>query len=70
MDGTQPNNNADVFAGRDTTRVPFQVYQDPAIYQAELQKIFYGPTWNYVGLECEVPKTGDSAVTSSANAKS
>lgn len=59
MDGTRRSGNADVFAGRDTTRVPFKVYDDPEIYQAELQNIFYGPTWNYVGLECEIPNTGD-----------
>jgi phenylpropionate dioxygenase-like ring-hydroxylating dioxygenase large terminal subunit len=59
MDGAPTGNNADVFAGRDTTRVPLKVYEDPGIYQTELRKIFYGPTWNYVGLECEVPDVGD-----------
>ena len=43
----------------DTTRVPFRVYRDPALYATEMERIFYGPTWNYVGLECEVPQPGD-----------
>ena len=24
-----------------------------------MDRIFYGPTWNYVGLECEIPNPGD-----------
>ena len=59
MDGPQPDKGRDIFAGTDTTRVPFRVYEDQDIYKAELERIFYGPTWNYVGLECEVPKEGD-----------
>jgi salicylate 5-hydroxylase large subunit len=59
MGGKSFSSNGDPFSGLGTTRVPFSVYQDPAIYADELQNIFYGPTWNYVGLECEVPKPGD-----------
>ncbi|QAA95383.1 aromatic ring-hydroxylating dioxygenase subunit alpha [Pollutimonas thiosulfatoxidans] len=40
------------------TRVPFWVYTDPDIYQRELDTFFYGPSWNYVALECEVPEKG------------
>ncbi|MCK9513649.1 MAG: aromatic ring-hydroxylating dioxygenase subunit alpha [Pigmentiphaga sp.] len=43
----------------DTSRIPFQVYTDPAIYQRELERIFYGRHWSYVGLDCEVPNPGD-----------
>lgn len=49
----------DAFAGVDSTRVPLKIYQEPDIYAAELQRIFYGPTWNYVGLDAEVPHEGD-----------
>ena len=32
------------------TRVPFWVYTDPAIFEREMDKFFYGPTWNYVAV--------------------
>jgi apoptosis-inducing factor 3 len=41
------------------SRIPDWVYTDQAIYDREVEKIFHGPTWNFVALECEVPKTGD-----------
>lgn len=41
------------------TRVPFQVFSDPAIYAEEQQKIFRGPVWNYLCLEVEIAKEGD-----------
>ena len=59
MDGTQHGKNEDIFVGRDTTRVPFKVYEDEEIYRLELERIFYASTWNYVGLDCEVPNPGD-----------
>ena len=37
---------------------PQLVYTDPAIFQKEMDVFFGGKTWNYVGLECEVPETG------------
>lgn len=40
------------------TRIPNWVYTDPAIFQKEMDVFFAGQTWNYVGLECEVPETG------------
>jgi salicylate 5-hydroxylase large subunit len=42
-----------------SSRVPFWVYTDSDTYQEELQRIFYGPHWSYVGLEAEVPNVGD-----------
>ncbi|KZD07977.1 FAD-dependent oxidoreductase [Oceanibaculum pacificum] len=41
------------------TRVPDWVYTDDHIYGLEVEKIFKGHTWNYVGLEAEIPKAGD-----------
>ena len=41
------------------SRVPYWIYSDQDIYQRELQRIFYGPSWNYVALEIEIPKAGD-----------
>jgi salicylate 5-hydroxylase large subunit len=40
-------------------RVPYWIYTDNAIYRRELQRIFEGPTWNYVALECEIATPGD-----------
>lgn len=40
------------------TRVPYWIYTDPEIYRRELETFFYGPSWNYVALECEVPEPG------------
>jgi salicylate 5-hydroxylase large subunit len=40
-------------------RVPYWIYTDQSIYQRELERIFKGPTWNYVALECEIPQPGD-----------
>ncbi len=42
-----------------SSRVPFWAYTDEQPYQRELEKIFYGPHWCYVGLEVEIPNTGD-----------
>ncbi len=42
-----------------SSRVPFWVYTDAQLYQQELQKIFYGDHWSYIGLEVEIPNTGD-----------
>ncbi len=41
-----------------SSRVPSPVYTDEAIYQRELERIFYGPHWSYVGLEIEIPDAG------------
>ncbi|MFT5539461.1 MAG: salicylate 5-hydroxylase large subunit [Alphaproteobacteria bacterium] len=41
------------------TRVPYWVYSDPKVFQREMDVIFGGPTYNYIGLECEIPNPGD-----------
>lgn len=40
-------------------RIPDWVYTNQEIYQREVEKIFRGRTWNYVGLEAEIPNQGD-----------
>jgi salicylate 5-hydroxylase large subunit len=47
------------WAGTGSSRVPFWAYTDPALYRQELERIFYGPHWCYVGLEAEIPNLGD-----------
>ncbi len=39
--------------------IPDWVYTSHAVYDAEMDKIFRGRTWNFVGLEAEIPNTGD-----------
>jgi anthranilate 1,2-dioxygenase large subunit len=46
-----------------TTRVPYQVFLDPAIYAQEQERIFRGPIWSYVALEAEVPNPQDFKAT-------
>lgn len=40
------------------TRVPYWIYADRGLYERELETIFYGPTWNYVGFADEVREKG------------
>ena len=47
----------------DVSEVPYRVYTDKAIYEAEQRNIFQGPTWNLLGLECEIPNPGDFKAT-------
>jgi salicylate 5-hydroxylase large subunit len=41
------------------SRIPYWVYMDPEVYEREQRRIFQGPTWNYAGLEAEIPNPGD-----------
>ena len=58
-----PEHSLSRWAGTGSSRVPFWAYTDAQLYQQELQKIFYGPHWSYVGLEVEVPNVGDFKLT-------
>jgi salicylate 5-hydroxylase large subunit len=40
-------------------RIPLWAYSDATVYARELERIFYGPHWSYVGLEAEIPNIGD-----------
>ncbi|MBM3509275.1 MAG: Rieske 2Fe-2S domain-containing protein [Alphaproteobacteria bacterium] len=51
------------FARADYSRVPYGIYHDPAIFEAEMERIFRGPTWLFVGLEAEIPNAGDFRTT-------
>ena len=42
-----------------TSRVPFWAYTNAQVHQQELDRIFYGKHWCYVGLDIEIPNTGD-----------
>ncbi len=45
------------------SRAPYRVYTDAELYAREQQLIFRGPTWNFVGLEAEIPNPGDFKTT-------
>jgi len=44
-------------------RVPYWVYQDEAIYAREQEHLYRGATWNFLGLEAELPGAGDFKTT-------
>src|SRR5215472_17173265 len=44
-------------------RVPYRMFSDPDIYRAELDRIFLGPTWQYLALADELPQPGDYLTT-------
>ena len=41
------------------TRAPYAVFSDPEVYAAEMDRVFRGPVWHYLGLEAEIPEPGD-----------
>lgn len=45
------------------TRVPFHVYQDPALLDQEQRHVFEGPVWNYLCLDSDIPAAGDWRTT-------
>ncbi len=40
------------------TRIPTWIYSDEDIFRRELETFHYGKSWNYIGLECEIPTPG------------
>lgn len=46
----------------DFSRVPLEVFSSAEIYQREMDKLFRGPVWNYLAMECEIPNWGDYVV--------
>ena len=55
--------NAAIWPTLDYSRVPYRLYHDPEAYQREQGRIFRGPTWNFLGLEAEMPNPGDFRTT-------
>src|SRR5215475_4735926 len=47
----------------DLSLVPFRVYTDEELYALEQERIFRGPTWSFLALECEIPNAGDYKTT-------
>lgn len=40
------------------TRIPSWIYSDEDIFRRELETFHLGKSWNYIGLECELPTPG------------
>ena len=57
--GPSPSGGEVRFPGSDGSSVPFEVYSSKEIYDLEQERIFRGPTWNYLALEAELPEPGD-----------
>ena len=49
----------DGWPGQGTHRIPFAAYTRNDVYLRELERLFYRGHWCYVGLEAEVPNSGD-----------
>ena len=49
------------------TAIDYAVYHSPATFNAEQENIFRGPTWCYLGLEAELPESGDFRSTHVGN---
>ncbi|SIT40092.1 Salicylate 5-hydroxylase, large oxygenase component [Paraburkholderia ribeironis] len=45
--------------GEGSSRTPFDAYTSEALYQRELERLFYSRHWCYIGLEAEIPNPGD-----------
>jgi anthranilate 1,2-dioxygenase large subunit len=45
------------------SEVPFRLYTDPEQYALEQERIFRGPTWNYLCLAAEIAQPGDWVAT-------
>jgi salicylate 5-hydroxylase large subunit len=45
--------------GEGSSRIPFWAYTDDSTYRQELERFFYSGHWCYVGLEAEIPDSGD-----------
>jgi anthranilate 1,2-dioxygenase large subunit len=46
------------------TRAPYRLFTDRDIYQLEQRRIFRGRSWNFLGLDVEIPNVGDCKTTS------
>src|SRR5712692_5995505 len=54
---------AAIWPALDYSRVPYRLYHDAEVYEREQERIFRGPVWSFLGLEAEIPNTGDFRTT-------
>jgi anthranilate 1,2-dioxygenase large subunit len=55
--------NAAIWPALDYSRVPYRLYHDAEIYEAEQERIFRGPVWSCLALDAEIPNPGDFRAT-------
>ena len=55
MDQLAPLSPLATFPNADGSRVPYKVFSSEEIYALEQERIYRGPTWNFLGLEVEIP---------------
>jgi anthranilate 1,2-dioxygenase large subunit len=48
-----------VWPAEGLTHIPDWIYTSDEIYDVEIERIFKGATWNFVGFEAEIPNPGD-----------
>ena len=52
-----------VWPSPDFSRVPYTVFGDQDVFDREMDRIFHGPVWCYLGLEAEMPEPSDYLTT-------
>jgi anthranilate 1,2-dioxygenase large subunit len=55
--------NSKIWPTNDYSRVPYFLYHNQDVYDAERDRIFRGPVWLFLGLGAEVPNVGDFRTT-------
>lgn len=43
----------------DYTRTPYWVFTEQDVFDREMERVFRGPHWNFLALDCEIPHSGD-----------
>jgi anthranilate 1,2-dioxygenase large subunit len=51
------------FPQPDGSRVPYRVFSSQEVYDREQERIYRGPYWSFVGLDCEIPNVDDFKAT-------
>lgn len=55
------------WAAAELSRIPYWLYTDRAVFAREMERIFCGRSWAYVGLAVEIPQAGDYLTTTIGN---
>jgi hypothetical protein len=61
-----PHTASTLWPQRAVTEIPYALYTDPAVYALEQERLFRGPTWNFLGLPRKCRTRATSSPPSSA----